>query len=91
MTTDKDTERQLDDVVGYAVRAGFDAKVHWEPPPTVRTVSVEGVDCTDEVAALVRIVAAECAKVCDEVYRAGRLHGAQDSAAAIRAKFGVQA
>jgi hypothetical protein len=31
-----------------------------------------------------------CARVCEEIYRAGRVHGAQDCAAAIRARGEIE-
>jgi len=48
---------------------------------------VLSAESLERFAALVAAAEREaCAKVCDEVYRAGRVHGAQDCAAAIRAR-----
>jgi len=57
----------------------------------IRMAREAGIVVTGEaVWKLCELVAAAereaCAKVCDEVYRAGRVHGAQDCAAAIRAR-----
>jgi hypothetical protein len=81
----------MTDIERIAREAGFDVGSSSSGP----WVSFEDYDCTDEVKALIALVAAECARVCE--LRAGRYLAAKDGSAraaercaeAIRERFGA--